>query len=187
VDQQAVLSLKGLGTDRRAREVASLLEAQLPAACRLASWILRDASAAEDAVSEAMLRAWQRRATLRDLDAADAWFTRILTNVCRDLLRRRRRSATVAWSAPREVVDPGATASDRDEIGRGLEQLTPDERILLALRHGQDLSVPAIAARLGLAEGTVKSRLHAAHGHLRAAIEAGRREPERVARAEESS
>jgi RNA polymerase sigma factor (sigma-70 family) len=187
VDQQAVLSLKGLGTDHREREVASVLEAQLPAAYRLAAWILRDASAAEDAVAEAMLRAWQRRSTLRDVDSADAWFTRILTNVCRDLLRRRRRSAGVVWAAPAAAADPGVEASDRDEIGRALEQLTSDERILLALRHGQDLSVPSIAARLGVAEGTVKSRLYTAHGHLRAAIEAGRREPNGAPRAGDSS
>jgi RNA polymerase sigma-70 factor (ECF subfamily) len=178
MDHEAVLSRKGLRTDRRDADIAGVLEAQLPSAYRLASWILRDPGAAEDAVADAMLRAWERRATLRDATTADAWFTRILTNVCRDLLRRRRRSATIGWSAPPDAVDPGAASSDRDEVGRGLERLTPDERILLALRHGRDLSVPAIAAQLAVPEGTVKSRLHAAHAHLRAAIEAGRRESE---------
>ncbi len=180
MDHEVVLSLKGLRTDRRDVEVGAVLEAQLAAAYRLAAWILRDAGAAEDAVSEAMLRAWERRRTLRDHAAADAWFTRILTNVCRDLLRRRRRSATVGWSPPANAIDASVDTSDRDEVGRGLEQLTPDERILLALRYGRDLSIPMVAGELGIPEGTVKSRLHAAHAHLRAAIEADRRDPVRA-------
>jgi len=178
VDNEAVLSLKGLRTDQRDAEVAAVLEALLPSAYRLASWILRDSGAAEDAVADAMLRAWERRSTLRDPATVDAWFTRILTNVCRDLLRRRRRSVTIAWKPPAPEADPGLDPSDRDEVGRGLELLTPDERVLLALRHGRDLTVPMIATQLGVPEGTVKSRLHAAHAHLRAAIEAGRREAE---------
>jgi RNA polymerase sigma-70 factor (ECF subfamily) len=178
MDHEAVLSRKGLRTDRRDADIAAVLEAQLPTAYRLAAWILRDPGAAEDAVADAMLRAWERRASLRDATTADAWFTRILTNVCRDLLRRRRRSATIGWASPAHEAGPGAESSDRDEVGRGLEQLTPDERILLALRRGRDLSIPMIATQLAVPEGTVKSRLHAAHGHLRAAIEAGRRESE---------
>ena len=175
MDHHAVLMLEGIRTQGRDLELATALEAQLTSAYRLAAWILRDPGVAEDAVSEAMLRAWQRRRTLRDTDSVDAWFTRILANVCRDLLRRRRRAVSVAWSAPAKAADPSVDASDRDEVGRALEQRTPDERILLALRYGRDLSVPAVAAALAIPEGTVKSRLHAAHAHLRAAIEAGRR------------
>lgn len=183
MDHESVLSLKGLRTDRRDAAVADALEAQLPSAHRLASWILRDPSAAEDAVADAMLRAWERRSTLRDAASVDAWFTRIPTNVCRDMLRRRRRSATIGWASPAPVstapeTEPGVASADRDEVGRGLDHLTPDERILLALRHGRDLSVPMIARHLGVPDGTVKSRLHAAHAHLRAAIEAGQRESE---------
>lgn len=178
MDHEAVLSLKGLRTDRRDADVAEALEAHLPSAYRLASWILRDPGAAEDAVADAMLRAWERRASLRDPATLDAWFTRILTNVCRDLLRRKRRATAIVWVTPSSDTDPGSTASDRDELDRALAQLTPDERILLALRHGLDRSVPVIAVELGIAEGTVKSRLHAAHAHLRSAIDAGRRERE---------
>lgn len=176
MDHEAVLSLKGLRTDRRDADIAEALEAHLPSTYRLASWILRDPGAAEDAVADAMLRAWERRSSLRDPANVDAWFTRILTNGCRDLLRRRRRRASVAWWRPIDVADPATATSDRDEVGRALERLSPDERILLALRHGCDLSVPMIAAQLGIPEGTVKSRLHAAHAHVRAAIDADRRE-----------
>jgi DNA-directed RNA polymerase specialized sigma24 family protein len=51
--------------------------------------------------------------------------------------------------------------------------LEPDELIVVALRFYRDLTVDAIAERLGIPSGTVKSRLNGAMSHLRAAIEAG--------------
>jgi DNA-directed RNA polymerase specialized sigma24 family protein len=56
----------------------------------------------------------------------------------------------------------------------------PDEQLLLALRFGRDLTVPAIAAATRMREGTVKSRLHSALEHLRAALEAERRAERRA-------
>ena len=57
MDHHAVLLLEGIRTEGRDLELATALEAQLTSAYRLAAWILRDPGAAEDAVSEAMLRA----------------------------------------------------------------------------------------------------------------------------------
>jgi RNA polymerase sigma-70 factor (ECF subfamily) len=47
--------------------------------------------------------------------------------------------------------------------------LSERERVLLALRYEEDLTQPAIAARLGIPEGTVKVQLHRARVKLRAA------------------
>ena len=154
--------------------VKDLLLADLPAARRLATYMLRDPLAAEDAVQEAALLAWQRRKSLRDPLAAEAWFARIVVNVCRRELRRGARRPTVA------EIDPAANDVrdrflQRDEMGRAVQRLAPDEQILLALRYGRDMTVPQIAAITGKREGTVKSRLHGAHEHLRAIIDADRR------------
>jgi DNA-directed RNA polymerase specialized sigma24 family protein len=67
--------------------VAELLLAGLPQAHRLAASILRDPVGAEDAVQEALLRAWHKRRGIRFGDGApDRWFLRIGVNVCRDEL-----------------------------------------------------------------------------------------------------
>jgi RNA polymerase sigma-70 factor (ECF subfamily) len=72
--------------------VAELLLAGVPEAHRLASSILRDPIGAEDAVQDALMRAWSRRASIRfDSGQPHRWFMRIVVNVCRDELRRRRR------------------------------------------------------------------------------------------------
>ena len=78
----------GAQTDEAVR---SLLISRVDSAQRLATWILHDPIAAEDAVQEAALLAWDRRRSLRDPASADAWFNRILVNVCWGELRRRAR------------------------------------------------------------------------------------------------
>ena len=159
--------------------VRALLISRAEGAQRLATWILHDPVAAEDAVQEAALVAWDRRRSLRDPETVDAWFNRILVNVCRQELRRRgRRPALMEIDAG--VDGDHGRLHDRDELTRAIGRLTPDEQILLALRFGRDLTVPQIAADLGMAQGTVKSRLHYALEHLRAALEAERRAEEKV-------
>jgi RNA polymerase sigma-70 factor, ECF subfamily len=159
------------------RRVREWLLNCVPRAHRLAIWILHDPVAAEDAVQDAALLAWDRRSSLRDADAVEAWFNRILVNVCRAELRRRSRSAPILDLEPITAGDHEALPQ-RDELTRAIRVLQPEEQLLLALRFGRDLTVPQVAAATGMREGTVKSRLHSALGHLRAALEAERRAEE---------
>jgi RNA polymerase sigma-70 factor (ECF subfamily) len=153
------------------------IEARLDEAFRTAMLILGDRAAAEDAVADAMLRAWSGRRRLRDTGLAERWFLRIVVNVCRTELRRRSRRLATALDENVVALLPDAAwrSDDRDEIERALARLSPDERVVVALRFGLQLSVPQIADRLEIPEGTAKSRLHYALEHLRAAIEADRR------------
>jgi RNA polymerase sigma-70 factor (ECF subfamily) len=153
--------------------IRDLLLSRLSAAYRTATCILRDPDAAEDAVQEAALRAWTNRRQLRDPDRVDAWFGRIVVNVCRGELARASRRGQAA--VEEVVAEPGDRWALREETGRALARLTPDEQVVVALRFGRDLTVPQIATHTGLREGTVKSRLHSAQEHLRAAFEAERR------------
>ena len=163
--------------------VAELLLAGLPQAHRLAASILRDPVGAEDAVQEALLRAWHKRRGIRFGDGApDRWFLRIVVNICRDELRRRRRQP-VAAVRPLEESEPAAAetpwaAAEHDDLDRAIGRLQPDEQILLGLRFGRDMTLPQIAAQLDLPEGTVKSRLHHTLEHVRAALDAERRAKE---------
>ena len=159
---------------------AALMERQLDAAYRLAAVILGDAGEAEDAAHDAALAAWRSRDRLRDDGRFEPWFTRILVNVCRDRLRARTRRRVVdlghgvgATWVEHGVADPGATLAARDALGRALRVLEPDELIVVVLRYYRDLPIDAIAERVGIPAGTVKSKLHNALRRLRAAIVAG--------------
>ena len=162
--------------DYRASAFTALLERGLDAHYRLAAVILGDRVEAEDAVHDAALLAWRGFAGLRDRGRFEAWFGRILVNGCRDRLRARRRRPVVI---PLTLGDRGheaggadrsAAIADRDELQRAIAALEPDHAVVVALRYYADLTVPQIADRLGIAEGTVKSRLHHALRRLRIAV-----------------
>lgn len=155
-------------------DIAELLVSKSSDAYRLATWILRDAVAAEDAVQEAAMAAWNGRKKMRHADNPTAWFTTIVVNVCRDELRRRKR-ATLAETRVQTPGEEQDQVAARDEVGRAIDRLSTDEQMILALRFGRDLTVPQIAAQLRLAEGTVKSRLHHTLEHFRSALAAERR------------
>ncbi len=163
----------------RAEAFDRLLDRGLDGQYRLASVILGDASEAVDAVHDAAVAAWQRFDPLRDPAAFDAWFGRILVNGCRDRLRARRRRPVIRalpmlGDLDRGLVVPDGTGAigDRDAIGHAFASLDPDQAIVVALRYYADLTVPEIGRRVGIPEGTVKSRLHHALLRLRAAMRA---------------
>lgn len=163
----------------RAGAFTRLLDRGLDTHYRLASVILGDPVEAEDAVHDAAIVAWRGFAGLHDRDRFEAWFGRILVNGCRDRLRRRRRRPIVAWIPMLGDLDVGPQVGDetnalanRDELERAFARLEPDHVVVIALRFYADLSVRDIAQRIGIPEGTVKSRLHNGLKHLKAAVEA---------------
>jgi RNA polymerase sigma-70 factor (ECF subfamily) len=141
----------------------------------IATWILRDADLAEDAVQAALIRAWRELRTLKDPDRFEAWLHRILTNACYAEARRRTRwSARIQLLALQDRGEPGGIlrADDRDQLERAFRRLTLEQRAVLVFHHYAGLSVPEVAERLGIPIGTAKSRLHHATAALRASLDA---------------
>jgi RNA polymerase sigma-70 factor (ECF subfamily) len=160
----------GTAEDRR-DEFARLAGPELSPSFRLAARILGDAHEAEDAVSEAVLRAWDGFEGLRDRDRFGPWLARIVVNVCRNSLARRRvvRIGPLGDLEP-QAADPFEGGLARDAVGRAIDRLSPDQRIAIVLRYWNDLSVDEIARLTGVPSGTVKWRLHAACRRLRAEL-----------------
>jgi RNA polymerase sigma-70 factor (ECF subfamily) len=138
---------------------------------REARRLLRDVDDAEEAVQEAMARAWRRRRACSNPDDPLGWLLQITRNeALRVMERRSRRTA-------REVVTPvepeRAGAEPIDELlstmatQQALARLRPDERALLHLRYRADLSQAEVARRLDMPVGTVKVRLHRIRKRLR--------------------
>jgi RNA polymerase sigma-70 factor (ECF subfamily) len=152
-----------------------LADRQLDASYRLARAILHDPSEAQDATHDALVQAWRKWPSLRDPSRFDRWFTRILINTCRN---RLRRTATHPTGPLSEVVvdhvreDPFARADDRELLGEAIRRLSPDHRVVVALRFYRDLTTDEIARLLGARAGTVRSRLHYAMKELRSFMEA---------------
>ena len=150
-----------------------LVQLETPDAYRLSLTILRHRLDAEDALQDAFVRAWRQLPGLREVEQWQAWFRRITVNAAIDAGRRRKalRIVPLGFHEPPPAADGSAGLADRDEVGRAIGRLDANDRALLALRFGQDLELPDVAAALGIPLGTAKSRLHRALGRLRKELE----------------
>ena len=157
-------------TDSSAEVFVALATNGLTRAYRLAGLLLDNASDAEDAVGDALERAWSRFGQLRDPDGFEPWFDRIVVNGCRDRLRRRRTVRFIPLEPAHDrpaTVDPFRDVIDRDDVLRSMRDLSDDERVIVVLHFWADLTLTEVAARAGLPVGTVKSRLHRALERMR--------------------
>jgi RNA polymerase sigma-70 factor (ECF subfamily) len=163
-------AVSSAAADKR-EEFGRLAAPELSAAYQLATRILGDRGDAEDAVNEAILRAWGSFDRLRDRRAFGPWLTRIVVNVCRNDLRHRRvLQIDPLGEDERQAADSFERGLLRDGIARALDCLGPEQRIVVVLRYWNDLAVDEIARLLGVPGGTVKWRLYAANRRMRAEL-----------------
>jgi RNA polymerase sigma-70 factor (ECF subfamily) len=158
--------------DRAAYE--QIVRRKVETVYRTARAILGNDADADDATQEALIGAWRRIGSLRDPGRFDAWLGRITVNACRMALRRRRGPALVTLGGSdsghelAETQRPGFEhrAVTADAFDRAFDRLPLEQRAILVLHHRDELPVAEVAARLGIPEGTVKSRLSAARAAL---------------------
>jgi RNA polymerase sigma-70 factor, ECF subfamily len=163
--------------DHEAFEVlASSAADRLYAVARL---ILQSADLAEDAVQEALVRAWQQLPSLRDPERFDGWLYRLVVNACADQGRQLRRWSNQVRPIVLEasVSDDTGAVADRDQLERGFGRLKPEQRAVVVLHYYSGFSAIEIARILGIPEGTARSRLYYATEAMRAALEADARQP----------
>jgi RNA polymerase sigma-70 factor (ECF subfamily) len=145
----------------------------------VARLILRSADLAEDAVQEALVRAWRELPRLRDPDKLDAWLHRLVVNACADQGRQLRRWSNQVRPLALEAStrDDTNAVADREQLERGFDRLKPEQRAVVVLHFYSGFSASEIAQILGIAQGTARSRLHYATEAMRAALQADARQP----------
>jgi RNA polymerase sigma-70 factor (ECF subfamily) len=134
--------------------------------------VLGSASDADDVVQVASERAWLAVRTVDPARGFRPWFLRIVANTARNHRRarwRRRRAELRLAARPIEGDDP-VTAAEREVVLAALNRLAEPERLVIALRHFEQLNEREMAEVLGCPPGTVKSRLSRAMTHLRSEL-----------------
>jgi RNA polymerase sigma-70 factor (ECF subfamily) len=127
-------------------------------------------SEAEDIAQDALLRAWRRRSTLRDGARRNDWLATIVRNEAFRMHARVRPVPTAAIEIHEGADDEQVIATvELADLRAALDGLSENDRQLLRLRYEEDLTQAAIARRLGIPEGSVKSSLHRARDKLRQA------------------
>ena len=130
-------------------------------------------AAAEDAVQEALARAWERSERGERIESLGAWVTRVAMNLSKSRLRRTRAEARArdrisAVAAPARSV--AAATGERVDVERALAALPRRQREATVLRYYLGLDVAEIAAVLGVHEGTAKTTLFRARQAMAAAL-----------------
>lgn len=129
-----------------------------------------DTRTAEDLVQDALVRTFSRLRDGTDVTAAELYVRTAVLRGHLDATRRRAR-----WAAVRHLLhvpgdevarDHADAVSTGDAVHAALATLAPQERVAVVLRHVEDLTVPEVARRMGLADGTVKRYLSTASGKL---------------------
>jgi RNA polymerase sigma-70 factor, ECF subfamily len=157
--------------------VTALYDEHAAVLWRYAMRLTGDASRAEDVVQETLLRAWQHPEVISDTERSPrAWLFTVARNMIIDERRSPRfcnvvssldDSSTPEQSAPAEV---NATL-DRMLIADAMTQLSAEHRAVIERSYYRGWTTAQTAADLGIAEGTVKSRLHYAVRALRLTLQ----------------
>ena len=139
--------------------------------------VLEDRSLAEEATQQTFVKAWRAARSLDPERELEPWLATIARRVAIDLFRResRRVAEPIDSVAPGDpaLASPPASAErvyEVWEVRRAVDALPDQEREVVRLQHFEGLTHQQIAARLGIAVGTVKSRSFRAHQRLAAEL-----------------
>ncbi|MCL3863135.1 sigma-70 family RNA polymerase sigma factor [Actinotalea sp. K2] len=128
-----------------------------------------DRGDAEDLVQEALVRTFARPRAMTDVHAAEAYVRRAIRTSFLDRARRHRLWLRKAHLVVGDgtVRGPADAAAAHADVMVAMRMLTRRERACIVLRYFDDLTVPDVAAELGLSDGSVKRYLSDATRKLR--------------------
>jgi RNA polymerase sigma-70 factor (ECF subfamily) len=158
---------RGVPTDESAiREFLAMRYPRLVAALALMSG---SRPAAEDAVQEALARAWERGERGEHIESPEAWVRTVAVNLMRSAFRRIRAERRAREELGSTMLSPfagTARSDDRVDVGRALAALPRRQREATILRYYLGLSVEEIAGTLGVSGGATKTTLSRARRAL---------------------
>jgi RNA polymerase sigma factor (sigma-70 family) len=149
-------------------------------AFRTAYVVTGSAADAEDAAQEGFVKAYRALATFRPGAEPRPWLLRIVANEARNRVRSTGRRHQLELRLAEGYRPGGAApspeaaavaAEDRSRLLSLVNELSDEDRLVISSRYLLELSGEETAAALGIAEGTVKSRLSRALARLRARVE----------------
>lgn len=127
---------------------------------RIAYSYLKNEADALDAVSEAILKAFENLDQLKSEGYMKTWLIRILINVAIDMQRHSLRHVEITENVVNQSTEEPHDNAIELDLEQGLANLREDQRMLINLRFFEDLSLNEIAEILDEPLSTVKSKLY---------------------------
>ena len=143
---------------------------------------------AKDLSQEAFIKAFKSIGGFKAQSKFYTWFYRILVNICKDYLRRRKSNKFINFSVKFRVKDgmdifesvasntpnPGQKLVNKElgeRLTKAISSLPPKQRIVFTLKNIHGLTLARIAEITGVALGTVKAHLFKATMNLQSRLE----------------
>ena len=169
--EPAVLERARAGDHAAFRDMVRLYD---PGLRSLAFRLLGDPGRMDDVLQEAYVKAYRSVGSFRGDSSLRTWLYRITYNACLDDIRRRSRVTELSMDAAVDRPAPGPGPADRAVLRSGLAAalaaLPPDQRAAVLLVDAEGFDYAAAGKVLGVAEGTVASRVSRARAALRGAL-----------------
>lgn len=143
---------------------------------RLFAYVRRfiaDRQHAEDVFQDVFMTVLRDRSFDPERGRFAAWLFTVARNRCRMAHRKGSRESRALEAMPRAEEAAQPRYAEADRVRRAMDALPEPQRQLLLLKQVAELTYREIAAVLGVAEGTIKSRLHAATSAFRAQLAKG--------------
>jgi RNA polymerase sigma-70 factor, ECF subfamily len=156
--------------DADASEFEAELVPSLGEAVRLATGMLLIAADAEDAVQDACVRSWRRRANRHPNTELRPWFLGIVANQCRDTLRSRWRRVIRVADVTDAVPASGDDAAANIDLRHAVSRLAYRRRLVIVLRYYLDLTFEDVAATMGCSVDAAKALVQRATADLERAL-----------------
>jgi RNA polymerase sigma-70 factor (ECF subfamily) len=185
-DQDLELARKARNGDEQAFE--EIVKRYTPRVFHIASRFFRQRSVVEEVSQEVFLRAYTQMGSYEGRGSLEGWVSRIATNLCLNLLRKSSHGRELSltdlsreegeWIENRMEIShqPGQSPIERavvasDLADRLLCTLPADDRMVLMLLDGEQLSVKQIKEMTGWSESKIKVKALRARAKMRKAVE----------------
>lgn len=130
---------------------------------RLCTVMLKNREDAQDAVQDCFLRYITKAPVFADADHEKAWLLRVATNICNDMLRKRKHESFLTLDDIRNV----SSSEDNAQILGLLVSLEEKYRIIIHLHYVEGYGVNELSAMLGITSSAAKKRLQRGRDKLR--------------------
>lgn len=150
---------------------------------RTAMRILKEEESAKDALQETLINIHRSIRNFRGEAQLSTWINRITVNVCLEMIRKNKRHANRVdedvsdWTNLEDTLfrDPYTQVRQneiRERVVRALDRLSKKHRVVVRMHDLEGFTIKEIAEQIGVAEGTIKSRLFYGREELRHALAA---------------
>lgn len=157
-----------MGKELSKEEFTELVQINKVSLYRFAKSIVKNDVEAEDAISEAILKAYKNKSKLKSKGSFKSWIMRITANECYNIIKKRSK---VELRDNLETLNLVTVDKKDDTLRDIVEGLSEEFSSVIVLFYYEDMSIKEISRVLDISEGTVKSRLSRAKSKLKILLE----------------